>query len=71
MNTDSKVTYVRFPNESYFEEILHFDWHRFTPTHEFEDEIFGTYAGMTIAIKKEKNDEQTGQTVSGTITNNS
>ena len=53
MNTDSKVTYVRFPNESYFEEILHFDWHRFTPTHEFEDEIFGTYAGMTIAIKKD------------------
>ena len=53
MNTNSKVTYVRFPNESYFEEIIHFDWHRFTPTHEFEDEIFGTYAGMTIAIKKD------------------
>jgi hypothetical protein len=67
----SKSAWVRFPNTSYFEEILHFDWEKFTPTNEFDDEVFGTYAGMTIAIKKEKNDEQIRQTISGTITDNS
>jgi hypothetical protein len=60
----SKGAWVRFPNTSYFEEILHFDWDKFTPTNEFDDEVFGTYAGMTIAIKKEKNDEQIRQTIS-------
>jgi hypothetical protein len=60
----SKSAWVRFPNTSYFEEILHFDWEKFTPTNEFDDEVFGTYAGMTIAIKKEKNDEQIRQTIS-------
>jgi hypothetical protein len=60
----SKSTWVKFPNESYFEEVLHFDWEKFTPTNEFDDEVFGTYAGMTIAIKKEKNDEQIRQTIS-------
>lgn len=67
----NKITYVRFPNESYFEEVINFDWEKFTPTNEFDDEIFGTYAGMTIAIKKENKDEQIGQTISGVITDNS
>ena len=67
----NKITYVRFPNESYFEEVINFDWEKFTPTNEFDDEIFGTYAGMTISIKKENKDEQIGQTISGTITDNS
>jgi len=70
MNT-SKITYVRFPNESYFEEVINFDWDKFTPTNEFDDEIFGKYAGMTISIKKEKDNEQIRQTISGTITINS
>jgi hypothetical protein len=46
------VVYVRFPNTSYYEEVVNFDWEKFTPTNEFDDEVFGTYAGMTIAIKK-------------------
>lgn len=66
----NKITYVRFPNESYFEEVINFDWEKFTRTNEFDDEIFGTYAGMTIAIKKENKDEQIRQTISGTITDN-
>lgn len=71
MDKNSKFTYVRFPNESFFEEVMYFDWERFKPTHEFDDEIFGTYAGMTVAIKKEKKNEQIGQTISRTITDNS
>jgi hypothetical protein len=67
----SKGAWVRFPNTSYYEEVVNFDWDKFTPTNEFDDEVFGKYANMTIAIKKEKNNEQTGQTISGTITDNS
>jgi Thymidylate synthase len=50
--TTNNVTYVRFPNTSYHEEVINFDWEKFKQTNEFDDEIFGTYAGMTIAIKK-------------------
>jgi len=69
MNKEN-IVYVRFPNTSYYEEVVNFDWEKFTPTNEFDDEIFGKYANMTIAIKREKTDEQVRQTISGTITDN-
>ena len=54
MNKEN-IVYVRFPNTSYHEEVVNFDWEKFTPTNEFDDEIFGKYANMTIAIKKQTN----------------
>jgi len=68
---NNKVTYVRFPNTSYYEEVINFEWEKFKQTNEFDDELFGIYAGITIAIKKENKDEQIGQTISGVITDNS
>jgi hypothetical protein len=43
--------YVRFPNESYFVEVL-IDMSKFTPNKEFSDEIFGWYDNIYISIKK-------------------
>lgn len=46
-----KKCFVRFPNESYFEEIL-IDMSKFKPEKEFSDEIFGWYNNLYISIKK-------------------
>jgi len=45
-------SWVRFPNESFFEEV-HLDLSQFVPEKEFSDEVFGWYGGKTyISIKK-------------------
>ena len=44
---------VRFPNESYFEEIP-IDLSKFVPEKEFENETFGHYDGNYISIRKYK-----------------
>jgi hypothetical protein len=49
-NTGSK-TLVRFPNESFFEE-LSIDFEKFEVSNEFPHEIFGWYDGTAISIKK-------------------
>lgn len=46
-----KKVQIRFPNESYYMEI-EIDWHLFRIETEFENEYFGWYDGMYIAIKK-------------------
>lgn len=46
-----KKVQIRFPNESYYMEIeIH--WDKFRIESEFENEYFGWYDGMYIAIKK-------------------
>jgi hypothetical protein len=42
---------VRFPNESFFQEIL-IDLSIFAPHKEFDDETFGYYKGNYISIRK-------------------
>ena len=44
---------VRFPNESYFEE-MEINMNDFKPNTEFEDEVFGWYGDIYVSIKKEK-----------------
>jgi hypothetical protein len=44
---------VRFPNESYFEE-MEINMSDFKPNTEFDDEVFGWYGDVYISIKKEK-----------------
>jgi len=42
---------VRFPNESFFEEIP-IDLSKFVPEKEFENETFGYYGETYISIRK-------------------
>ena len=42
---------VRFPNESYFDEIP-INLSIFAPEKEFDDETFGYYKGTYISIRK-------------------
>jgi hypothetical protein len=46
-----KKMLVRFPNESFFEEML-IDMDKFKLEKEFDDEMFGWYNGLFISIKK-------------------
>ena len=48
-NVNSR-SWVRFPNESYFEKI-NLDLSEFKPDQEFEDETFGWYKGIYISVK--------------------
>ena len=44
---------VRFPNEDFYTKIK-IDMNDFKVINEFENEIFGIYKGVTIAVKKKK-----------------
>ena len=46
-----KKMLVRFPNESFFEEVS-IDMNKFKLEKEFVDEMFGWYGGLYISIKK-------------------
>ena len=43
---------IRFPNESFFEELL-INLDEFQPVNEFEEEVFGWYNETYISIKKD------------------
>jgi hypothetical protein len=43
---------IRFPNESFFEELL-INLDEFQPVKEFNEEIFGWYNNTYISIKKD------------------
>ena len=47
-----KKMLVRFPNESFFEEVS-IDINKFKLEKEFDDEMFGWYYGVYICIKKQ------------------
>ena len=47
----SKMFWVRFPNESTYQEIK-LDIDKFEHRNEFDDEVFGLYEGSYISIKK-------------------
>ena len=44
---------IRFPNESFFGEIL-INLDEFQPVNEFDEEIFGWYNNTYISIKKDE-----------------
>lgn len=44
---------IRFPNESFFEELL-INLDEFQPVKEFDEEIFGWYKTVYISIKKDE-----------------
>ena len=44
---------VRFPNESYPVEVPHFRWRDFQVTSTMQDEVFGKWKGICVAISRE------------------
>jgi hypothetical protein len=52
-NNASEMTKVkmRFPNESYFEDVT-IDMNEFKPEQEFKDEIFGWLKDVYVSLKK-------------------
>jgi hypothetical protein len=46
-----KEALVRFPNESYFEDVT-IDMNEFKPEQEFKDETFGWYKNTYVSISK-------------------
>jgi hypothetical protein len=43
---------VRFPNEDYYDEMPNFKMDEFEVRSEFDNEVFGWYDGIYIAVKK-------------------
>jgi len=44
-------SWIRFPNESCFEEI-NLDLSEFKPVEDFQEEVFGWYKGIYISVRK-------------------
>lgn len=42
---------MRFPNESYFEDVI-INMNDFKPENEFQDEVFGWYKNTYVSISK-------------------
>ena len=51
VKSQNNKAWVRFPNESFFEEVL-IDSSEFQVVKEFDDESFGWYKGIYVALKK-------------------
>ena len=50
-NKDIKKVKMRFPNESYFDEVT-IDMNEFKPKNEFDSEVFGWYKNTYVSISK-------------------
>ena len=48
---DMKKVKMRFPNESYFDEVT-IDMNEFKPKNEFDTEVFGCYKNTYVSISK-------------------
>lgn len=53
---NKEITHIRFPNESYYDELTTFNLEDFTVKEEFENEIFGDWLGVHVSIKREDYD---------------
>jgi len=52
-NDTLELKLVRFADDDTYREIS-IDMNQFNPTKEFDDEIFGWYGNLYVAIKKDK-----------------
>ena len=50
----TELKFVRFADDDTY-HIIPIDITKFSPSRDFEDEVFGWHQGSFIAIKKEKN----------------
>lgn len=51
VKSQNNKAWVRFPNESFFEEI-NLDLSEFKAEKDFDNEVFGWYKGTYISVKK-------------------
>ena len=51
-------TRVRFPNESLHEEIPNFNWNEFIAMKIFDNEVFGWYGNIYVAINRQDYEKQ-------------
>jgi hypothetical protein len=56
--TKKNITKVRFPNESYYIDILDFNWDEFKEEKIFEDIVFGWYGDIYISMPKDCYDKK-------------
>ena len=50
---------VRFPNESFYDEVYNFNIKDFNMEKKFSDEVFGYWCGSYVVIKREDYDRLT------------
>jgi hypothetical protein len=55
---DKMKTRVRFPNESLHEEIPNFNWNEFIAMKIFDNEVFGWYGNIYVAINRQDYEKQ-------------
>ena len=52
-NSTNYITHIRFPNESYYDEITTFKLEEFVLIQEFEDSVFGIWQNIHVFIERE------------------
>ena len=53
---DKEKMLVRFPNESFYDEVYNFNIKDFNMEKKFSDEVFGYWCGGYVVIKREDYD---------------
>ena len=53
---DKEKMWVRFPNESFYDEVYNFNIKDFNMEKKFSDEVFGYWCGGYVVIKREDYD---------------
>ena len=53
---DKEKMWVRFPNESFYDEVYNFNIKDFNMEKKFSDEVFGYWCGSYVVIKREDYD---------------
>jgi len=53
---DKEKMWVRFPNESFYDEVYNFNIKDFNMEKKFSDEVFGYWLGGYVVIKREDYD---------------
>lgn len=56
---DKEKMWVRFPNESFYDEVYNFNIKDFNMDKKFSDEVFGYWCGGYVVIKREDYDNLT------------
>jgi hypothetical protein len=56
MEKNKETMSVRFPNESFYDEVYNFTIKDFNMEKKFSDEVFGYWKGSYVVIKREDYD---------------
>ena len=54
---NKNITHVRFPNESFYDEVTSFNLENFTLINTYEDDVFGIWNDTHVFIMKEDYDK--------------